>query len=585
MKKIISLVLITIMLLSLSAFALEVENNECVKDAKWLIDKNDDGFFEVDLTKKSNSIKYNFKLFNELSDKQNVKVIMGIYYDNVLSGVKAISKSVESKKTTDNLTIGFDNLPDGTKENISVKVFVFFDGKTPVFTDKAEVLVSNNRNVAFGEDVNFKTVVAFMGDSITHINPSYLKWIEYYYRIKYPTKDIKFVNKGISGDSAAGNEARFYWDILNDPNTGRTTEACLMIGMNDVNRRLYANDEKGNDVGTEEAKQGAIDYCLTNISDISDLCEKEGVKLTLITPPVYDETEYTSTENMDGTNEALGKIAEGIIKIANERNLPYIDFYGSLNKYNDKIRSMDGFKKSATFNTPDRIHATDVGAFAEGFIFISQQLKNILIAGTEIDVNNLSVDTDSAEVTDVTYKNDVLTYIYAPKSLPMYVTDEYKTMEQKYGIPVTESINREIIKVSGLRDGNYKLMIGDAELGIYSSEDLEKGVNIATNPENPGYIQSEAVYNLVTKKMGYDASLRNIAYVERNLVKSVDLKDVGACIVYLKANYADSTDTRYIAYPDNKKAQKETVKNIKELEKEMVEKAKPGVYTVKIIKQ
>ena len=248
---------------------------------------------------------------------------------------------------------------------------------------------------------------------------------------------------------------------------------------------------------------------------------------------------------------------------------------------------MEAFKTATLFNVSDRIHATPVGTFAAGFVFINKMFNNVAIASTDIDVNSLDVVTDSADVTNVTYAEDVLSYTYAPKSLPMYMTTEYETFEKTYGFQVTNSINREIIKVAGLTEGNYKIMIGDAEIGTYSSADLAKGVNIATAPTNPGYIQSKSVYDLVTTKMGHDNLLRSIAYVERNLANKVDLKDVDACIAYLKANYPGTmeTDQRYGAYETNKRSQAAAVLQIATIENQLMTAAKPGVYEVKIIKQ
>ena len=544
--------------------------------------KSASGVPVLDSSKITDSIIYNFELYNNYKVEKTVNAFLAVYYDDYLAGVKTTNVPIPAKTSTELLTLGFEKLPEGEREKVTVKAFVFENANTEPMTDVVEMYSADDRAVEpemFGKDTDDKVVVAFMGDSITHLNPSYHKWIEYYYRIKYPNKDIKFASKGISGDSAAGNEARFYWDILNDPNTGKPTEACIMIGMNDVNRRLYPNN------GSEEQKQTAIDNCLKNIADIADLCEKEGVKLTLITPTLYDESTYTTSESNTGVNEALGKIAAGVIKLANERNLPYIDFYGYINEYNSKLRATDEFKNAILFNVTDRIHATAQGTFAAGFFFLTQQLGNSVIASTEIDASSLSAITESAEVSNVAFNEGTLSYTYAPKSLPMYKTTEYQTVEDSYGIPVTDFINREIIKVSGLEEGTYKIMMGDAEIGTYSSADLAKGVNIATAPTNPGYIQSKTVYDAVCNKLAKDNLLRNIAYVERAVVGKADLTDVDACINYIKTNYATSTDGRYISYEADKKAQADAVKAIAQYEKEAMEKAIPKTYEVKIIKQ
>ena len=559
---------------------IEVQNGEF---------KSGDGLKLLDTSKITDSVLYGFNLFNYFKTEKKADVFMGVYYGGKLAGIKTLSVTVPAKSKSDTLSLGFaDGLPDGDKTDISVKVLVWEKDTFVPYTDRIDMYSQSDRAVipeVFGKDAEGQTIVAFMGDSITHLNPSYTKWIEYYYRIKYPTKDIKFVSKGISGDSAGGNLSRFDWDIYSGAGTSIPTEACLMIGMNDVNRSLYPD-------GSEENKQTAIDNCLANIEAIADKCAEKGIKLTLITPTLYDEADYTSVACNTGVNAGLGKIAERVIKLANEKNLAYIDFYGYINSFNSALRSDSGFAKSTLFNLyADRIHATPAGTFAEGFIFIDQQINDYVIASVDIDASELDVVTESATVTDIANENGILSYTYLPASLPMYMTDEYTLCNDTYGIPVTDSINREIIKVSGLEDGNYKIMFDDAEIGIYTAAQLAEGVNIATAATNPGYVKSQEVYDLVSQKMAKDYVLREIAFVERWLYSAgIDLTNVQACINYVEntvkngSNY-ESNKTRVDNYANYKTNQAATIEEIAELEKQAKQAAQPEIINVQIIKE
>ncbi len=559
---------------------IEVQNGEF---------KSGDGLKLLDTSKITDSVLYGFNLFNYFKTEKKADVFMGVYYGGKLAGIKTLSVTVPAKSKSDTLSLGFaDGLPDGDKTDISVKVLVWEKDTFVPYTDRIDMYSQSDRAVipeVFGKDAEGQTIVAFMGDSITHLNPSYTKWIEYYYRIKYPTKDIKFVSKGISGDSAGGNLSRFDWDIYSGAGTGTPTEACLMIGMNDVNRSLYPD-------GSEENKQTAIDNCLANIEAIADECAEKGIKLTLITPTLYDEADYTSVACNTGVNAGLGKIAERVIKLANEKNLAYIDFYGYINSFNSALRSDSEFAKSTLFNLhADRIHATPAGTFAEGFIFIDQQINDSVIASVDIDASELDVVTESATVTDIANENGILSYTYLPASLPMYMTDEYTLCNDTYGIPVTDSINREIIKVSGLEDGNYKIMFDDAEIGIYTAAQLAEGVNIATAATNPGYVKSQEVYDLVSQKMAKDYVLREIAFVERWLYSAgIDLTNVQACINYVEntvkngSNY-ESNKTRVDNYANYKTNQATTIEEIEELEDQAKQAAQPENIYVQIIKK
>ena len=488
-----------------------IDNMKCmaVKNGEFV---NKDGQKLLDTSKISDSVVYNFNLLNYYKEEKTAKLFMAVYYDSKLAGVKIGSATVTGKGLSEPLSIGFtEGLPVGDKTNVTVKVFVWEEGTYAPFTDEINMYSQSDRAVIpeiFGADTTEPVTVAFMGDSITHLNPSYTKWIEYFYRIKYPEKDIKFVSKGISGDSASGIKSRFTWDILNGYGTGTPTEACLMIGMNDVNRRLYPD-------GTDEQKQAAIDSCISNIEDVIELCKENNVKLTLVTPPLYDEADYTSSENNLGVNAGLGKIAESVIELADKNNLAYIDFYGYINSFNSSLRSKNEFADKGIFNVADRIHATPAGTFAEGFIFLDQQINDSVIASVDFDFNTLMPNVKNADVKDLVYSDGVISYTYTPDSLPMYVTDEYALCNDTYSIPVTDSLNREIIKVTGLEEGEYDVVFDNEVLGSYTASELSEGINIATLETNPGYNQSKTVYDLVTSKMAKDYILRNIAYVER----------------------------------------------------------------------
>jgi len=549
-----------------------------------------DGVKLVDTSMITDSLLYNFRLNSNYQEAKDVDVILGIYYSGQLAGTKTMSLTVPGKTTTDTYTLGFDEkLPDGDKSNISVKVFIWESDTMMPFTETINMYSQSDRTVTpelFGADTSEPVTVAFIGDSITHLNPSYTKWIEYYYRVKFPNKKIRFVSKGISGDTCYGVENRFSWDILNDPYTGKPTEACLMIGMNDVGRSLYP------DSGTEAEKQKKIDDCLGNIEDVAELCEANNIKLTLITPPLYDEADYSTAVCNTGVNAALGKIAAGVIKFANEKSLAYIDFYGYINSFNTKLRSMDEFKNAAIFNVNDRIHATKQGTFAEGFIFLIQQINNPVIASVNIDAENLTAVMENAEAEGITYTDGTLSYTYKPESLPMGVTAEYKIIEEEYGIPVTDSINREVIKITGLEEGNYKIMFDNTELGIYTASELEKGINIATLEVNPGHVQSLEVYDLVSAKLALDYKMRDIAFVERWLYTAgIDLTDVDACVKYVnetvKADQSkySSNKTRIDNYESYKKSQADFADDIADYEAQAMYKAIPQEYSVKIIKQ
>lgn len=532
------------------------------------------------------SLIYSFTVENNYKSDVNINAVLAVYYDGVLAVAKTLNTWVDEGSVSGELNLGFsgeqgDTVPAGEDTKREVKVYIWEKSSLVPYCDPIYMYsLQNERAVTpsmFGAETDESITVAIIGDSITHMSESYPKWVEYYYRAKYPDKDITFVNNGISGDTCSGVLSRFEWDVL----ASAPDEATMMIGMNDVNRNLYPD-------GTEANKQAAIDNCLNNIKEVVRRCKEKNIKLTLITPALYDEDDdYSTQTNCKGVNEALGKIAAGVIKIANENNLAYIDFYGATNYFNNQIRKIDDFASASVFNSTDRVHPNSNGAFAEGFIFISQQINNSIVAKVEIDAKELKVKAENASVTGAAYLDGTLSYTYKPHSLPIARNNAYQKNEEQFRISVTDTVNREIIKITGLAEGNYKILFGEDELGTYTSAELAKGVNIAILENNPGQVQSKELYDLVTKKAQTAYKLRDIAYVERSLVSAgIDISDTQACIDYATLkNYNESSEDRYKNYIENKKAQETTKATLASYDQSARDKAKTKSYEVKLIKQ
>jgi lysophospholipase L1-like esterase len=97
-----------------------------------------------------------------------------------------------------------------------------------------------------------KDVVCFVGNSIT-FNGGFYHDINLFYATRYPKQKVKFVNCGVGGNMAANVIARLDSDIL----VHKPTVAVVMLGMNDVNRDLYAIERK-DEVGIAEKKRSCL---------------------------------------------------------------------------------------------------------------------------------------------------------------------------------------------------------------------------------------------------------------------------------------------------------------------------------------
>lgn len=443
-----------------------------------------------------------------------------------------------------------------------------------------------------------KTSVAFIGDSITHLG-HHIKLIEHYYNVRFPQKDIQFVNKGVPGNSAIGVVDRFEWDIAEDKYTGKIDEATLMVGMNDVGRPLYNINANT----SLERKDLNISNCIDNIEKIICKCVERGIRLTLITPSAYDETKGFSEATEDiqlGVNSyGLKNISEKISVLSKKYEIPLIDLWTPTTDAIDEQREK-GFGGPVVPRS-DRIHPDEYGGFFMGYQFIKQKNETSLVSSVEINVKTGDFSSENSTIIIENMSKNKIEYTYLSNSIPVAHTKYYKHTEDFLGYPVTQDINQEIIKIIGLEEGTYSIIIDGSSLSkTYTSAELEKGINIAIDPNNPSQQQAVKSYEITEQKNEFETKYRNIATAEYLLVKNNclttnELKNADNTMLkkavksLVEANPSDIWADLYIRYISHegygsKDNQSESWENIKDLEKRAKLISKPVRRTVLIIK-
>lgn len=451
---------------------------------------------------------------NKYGDNETFKTILAFYDENnKLLDVKISSEyAVEFEKLSDKKTLEYGSVPENT---VRIKAFAWENEATLVPAGGADTAEIND--MIFGNDEQ-KIVVAFFGDSISHSGVQQ-KFIESYYKTKYPGREIVFLNKGINGDEANRIVSRFDWEAMNDEYglSPAPDEATMMIGMNDINRALYPS-------GSDVNKEKEIAECLSSIEEVILLCKENNVTLTLVTPSLYDDDESFekgAAANSVGANDALGKVGEGVKDLAEKYNLPLIDLHTATNNWTEAIRAIEPGVQAITGT--DRIHPDNFGGFVMGYEVVKQQGNNPIVAEVDIDALGETVSAENAKVTNFKASTTSVSYTYKANSLPVAYNTNYKKAES-YNIPVTEDINREIIRVTGLEDGVYTIkMNGTALTKTYTAEELRNGVNIAIDSNNPGQKQALLVDAKAQAKVNKEVAYRQIPSMETVIVR---LKDV-----------------------------------------------------------
>ncbi len=448
-------------------------------------------------------------------------VVMVAFYnaDNRMTGCEQIADGTFTFYDLEKKISGFSEIkvPENTAK---IKAFMWNDTQTIIPLSKEQIKVTGDKT--FGGDSEPITV-AFMGDSITH-GAQYLKVIEHYYHTRYPNKDITFVNKGISGNSFSSVLSRFDWDITENVYTGEIDEATICLGFNDLRPQNFIKDANYDEAKIEER----ISTYLSNCKTLIERCRNKGISLTLLTPVVFDykmvegrkEGGYSVSFDFPGEVNSYGlwKMTEGIKEIAEQYDLPVIDIWTSTTEMTEKVRNDFGLAKDyIVIMGTDGVHPGEQGGFYVSYQFIKQQDGNPIVAKVEIDAENGAKTTERADVVVTDYSANRVEYEYLAHAIPVAYTAYYQTWEN-WGVPVTEDINQEIIKVENLEAGTYTVTIGGNKLTKnYTAEELAEGVNIAIDANNPAQIQSKEAHALAVTKVTNDSSYRVIATTEQGI--------------------------------------------------------------------
>lgn len=370
--------------------------------------------------------------------------------------------------------------------------------------------------------------ICLVGDSLTHSGP-YHSYLFLYYATRFPQMRLKFINCGISGDNASGMLGRLPKDVFSN----NATVATVSAGMNDVNRGLYSQLKPVENA--EGSKRKAIEGFKDNLRKISEALTRNGVRPVFLTPTIYDEDFPSSVESLRGVNGALGECSDFVLEFAKAQNTPAVDFWHPMNEINARRQKDD---PQFTLIGKDRVHPGPTGHLVMAYLFLDQ-------TGAPRDVWRLSLDAKSAKVLE--QNNAIASSLAATPSglsfsnkemaLPFpHIEEANEALEL---VPFTDRLNRQILQVRGLEDGNYSLQINGTNVGTYAQQEFEKGLNLATNAATPQNVLAQEIAALCREHHSLGSTIRTLRRVEMKHLKGVDLSNTAAVKASLDAFIAE----------------------------------------------
>jgi Lysophospholipase L1 and related esterases len=330
--------------------------------------------------------------------------------------------------------------------------------------------------------------VVFYGDSITD-QRLYTTFTETFVVTRFPKLRVDFVHSGWGGDrvggGAGGNiDTRLNRDVFAyDP-----TVVTVMLGMNDGSYRAF--------------DQNIFNTYTKGLEDIVQKVRaaKPDVRLTLIQPSPYDDV-TREPRFPGGYNAVLVRYGEAVKEIATRHSLHVADLNTPVVAMLEKAKAADA--ELSTRIIADRVHPAPAGHLIMAAALLKSWNAPAIVSAVEIDAalarpgRTINAQVDKLQVTPA-----LITWEQLDGSLPMPVaTNDAALALAVKSSDFVESLNRQLLRVTGLSAAGYELFIDDRLIANFSPAELAAGVNL-TAFATPMMDQAAEVHKLTLQRAG-----------------------------------------------------------------------------------
>jgi lysophospholipase L1-like esterase len=351
-------------------------------------------------------------------------------------------------------------------------------------------------------------LVAFAGDSITS-GGTYHKYIFTYWTTRYPELGVRFRNKGIFSDFVHGGIGRLDSDILKE----KPNMVVINFGMNDSGAS-YRKDLFGMrdpDETVLQKRREAVAVYRANMEKLLALLKERGITPVLLGPSIYDNTMKSEAANNLGANSSIQACIKELKALKNGAG--FVDFNTPMLEVNARMQAKD---PAFGIAGGDRVHPDPEGHWVMAYEFLKAQDASPIVASVKVDAANGAVlENVNCSVEALQTADGKVSFDFVPRSLPLPVNDEYRRGEKV--IPITESLNREILAVQGLAPGRYALLLDGQNAGAFTSGEFADGVNIATLEANPGQRRAKEVDALIQERARHESRIRQLRQFEAGM--------------------------------------------------------------------
>jgi lysophospholipase L1-like esterase len=339
--------------------------------------------------------------------------------------------------------------------------------------------------------------VLFYGDSITD-QRNYTMMIETYVVTRYPDLKVRFTNSGWGGDRVSGGgggdiDLRLSRDVV----PYNPTVITIMLGMNDG----------GYKAATEASDKAYFD----GYRHIWQTLEKDlpKARITAIEPSPYDDVTRPPAFPVNGGiayNNVMAAYGQWVGNFAAENHMTLADANTEFVHMLQRANSTDPLVAKDIL--ADHIHPSFGGSLMICEAVLKAWKARPLVASVTVRVDGSKATLQHSEHTSVgslTSTSSGIRWQQTDDALPLPFT---QWQEMWGGGPtvglvirssdITDALNQEPLRVTGLRSGPYSVRIDGSSIGTFNSDQLASGVNLALL-KTPMTDQAMSVYQLTVQ--------------------------------------------------------------------------------------
>ncbi len=324
------------------------------------------------------------------------------------------------------------------------------------------------------------------GDSITaqHLHSNYFEAFCY---ARYPKLKFAFRNSGVGGHTIPSTLARFDYDVAG----WKPTIVSVELGMNDAG-------------GT------TTDQFIANMGKMVARIRQAGARPVILSAsPVNDGR---GAGQFAARNARLDEYATALKTFCQKEKIPYADQFHALvevwakNKQDPRGVNLTG----------DAVHPGAPGQLMMAAALLKALGAEGFVSEATLDAAGAVTSAKGCAITNARADGGTLSFTRLDETLPFPIPENARAVLRI--APDVLDLSKYMLKVTGLKDGDYTLTINGAVCGKLSAKGLAEGVNLTNLPSdpkaknpNPIAAQGSAVLAAVAAKAGLAGKWRALS--------------------------------------------------------------------------